>query len=77
MVVAVNDAMKKMNFNSTATRKEVIALTKLMDHNQDYRVSLDEFMQFIDVFVRTRQWLCVMTSFIFAKASDDDGKRVR
>jgi Ca2+-binding EF-hand superfamily protein len=55
MVVAVNDAMVKMNFNSKATKKEVIALMKLMDHNQDFRISPDEFVQFMDVFVRTRQ----------------------
>jgi hypothetical protein len=31
MIIAVNDAMVRMNFNTTATRKEVIALMKLID----------------------------------------------
>jgi Ca2+-binding EF-hand superfamily protein len=51
---AMNELMKLINYNYVCTVREIESMLKHSDKNGDNRLSLKEFMDVVNVFVRTK-----------------------
>jgi len=54
LVPAMNEMLKLIKYKYECTRNEITTLIRLVDKDGDMRLSLKEFMEIIDVFVRTK-----------------------
>ena len=52
----MNELLKLINYKYVCTRKEIVALLKLVDSNGDQRLSINEFVDLVDTFVQTKEW---------------------
>ena len=52
----MNELLKPINYKYVCTRKEIVALLKLVDSNGDQRLSINEFVDLVDTFVQTKEW---------------------
>lgn len=55
LLLAVNEMLKLTNYKYECTRNEIVALMSIVDSNHDNRLTFKEFMELVDVFVRTKE----------------------